>query len=72
MTLDEFKVKLISFGVTFITSFVLGIALFLNSLGTIEWSWAFWGAVIIAGARAGVSAIVANFIPVRLGGKRVK
>jgi hypothetical protein len=43
----------------------------LYTLGTIEWTSTFWIAVIIAGFRAGIAAIVSNFVPVRLGGKRV-
>jgi len=71
MTSDNVKVKLISIGNTFATAFILGICASLYTLGTIEWTSTFWIAVIIAGFRAGIAAIVSNFVPVRLGGKRV-
>jgi hypothetical protein len=65
------KIKLISAGNTFVTAFLLAIAGSLSTVGIIEWTSAFWIALAMAGLRAGLAAIVAQFTPVRLGGKKV-
>lgn len=70
MSVDQLKIKLISMGNTFLASFILGVATSIYSTGSIEWTTAFWIALVIAGVRAGVAAIVANFVPQRLGGNR--
>lgn len=68
---DETKVKLISALKTFSVAFIVASATILTSVETISWTYAFWGSVLVAGIRAGVTALVAPYIPVRLGGKKI-
>lgn len=67
---DETKTKLISMAKTFGTSFVVASALIILDAETVSWTVAFWSSVAIAGLRAGVTAVIAPFIPVSLGGKK--
>ena len=69
MISDQIKVKLISVGNTFITSFILGVGATLYTMGTVEWTATFWISLLIAGARAGIVAITASLVPQRLGGR---
>ena len=68
---NETKIKLISAGNTFATAFLLAIGASFSTVGTIEWTSAFWIAILMAGLRAGIAALVAKFTPIRLGGKKV-
>jgi Na+/H+ antiporter NhaA len=68
---DQLKVQLISAAKTFGVVFLITVATVLTQDGTaIEWTSVFWFSIITAGVRAGVSAVIAPFIPVKLGGKK--
>lgn len=67
---DKQKEQLISIGKTFGTAFIVAAATTLLAADTIEWSFAFWTAIATAALRAGISAVIAPFIPVKLGGKK--
>ncbi len=66
---QEIKIQLISAGTTFLSTFlsVLGVSL---SMGTMEWSAAFWGGIILVAVRAAAKAVISKFVPVALGGKK--
>lgn len=67
---DNAKTKIISAVNTFGSVLVITIAGTLVTTGNIEWSLAFWGGLFSAGIREGVKAMIAPFLPVRLGGKK--
>ena len=54
------------------SAFIVSVAAILSSGVPIEWSYAFWFSVLLAGGRAVVKAIVNQFVAVRLGGKKVE
>ncbi|MFA6315000.1 MAG: hypothetical protein WC648_01340 [Candidatus Paceibacterota bacterium] len=68
---DETKTKLISFAKTFGTAFIVAAATTLVAADQIEWTLAFWGAVGTAGLRSAITALIAPFLPIKLGGKKV-
>jgi hypothetical protein len=68
---DTTKELLISAGKTFATAFVVTVAISFVESDTISWTLSFWGAIATAGLRAGISAVIAPYIPVKLGGKKV-
>ena len=68
---DETKLKLISAGKTFATAFIVAGASILASTESISWTLAFWGSLATAGLRAGITAIIAPYLPIKLGGKKV-
>lgn len=67
---DATKVQIISIAKTFGTVFVVTAALSIVNAPAIEWTSVFWFSIITAGLRAGVSAVIAPFVPVKLGGKK--
>ncbi len=69
MISDELKVKLVSALNTFIASFLTVVGTTLLT-GGIQWSWAFWAAIGIAAVRAAVKAVIDQFVPQKLGGKK--
>lgn len=69
MISDSLKKELISAGNTFLATFIGTIGAMLSA-GSIEWTWAFWAALAIAGLRAGIKAVTAYFVSTRLGGKK--
>lgn len=68
---DEIKIQLISAGNTFIATFLSVFGASLLTTGTLEFSGAFWGGLIIAAVRAAVKAVINSFVPVKLGGRKV-
>jgi len=68
---DETKVKLISFIKTFGTAFLVAAATTLVAANQIEWTIAFWGAVATAGLRSAITAVIAPYLPVKLGGRKI-
>jgi hypothetical protein len=67
---DKTKEQLISAVKTFAVAFIVTSAAILTSADSISWTFAFWGAVATAGLRAGITALIAPYIPVNLGGKK--
>lgn len=67
---NEWKVRLISWGNTFATAFILSIVAAISVTGAIEWTTAFWISIVMTGVRAGLAEIVKTFTPVRLGGRK--
>ena len=67
---DQLKVRLISLGNAFATGFILAVAAYINTSGSIVWSDTFWVGVIVAGVNAGIVEVTKSFTPVRLGGRR--
>jgi len=59
---------IISACLTFATGFLTTAGAML-SIGTIEWTSAFWVAVLLSGVRAGIKEVVARLAPVSLGGR---
>lgn len=53
---------------TFAATFLTVIATTLSS--GVEWTGAFWGAVLLAAIRAGIKEVVARTFPVSLGGRK--
>lgn len=69
---DATKAQLISIAKTFGVTFLVTVATVLAAENTtIEWTSVFWFSVIVSGVRAGLSAAIAPFISVKLGGKKV-
>lgn len=69
--MDKLKQEGISAFFTFASSFVLAVATVISTGGTVEWSYAFWGSVILAALRVAVKAGLNTFIPTTLGGRKV-
>lgn len=67
---DATKEKLISALYTFGSTFILVLATSITTVGTVEWTTAFWGGVAIAALRAGIKAVIGIYVPVALGGKK--
>jgi hypothetical protein len=67
---DATKTQLLSMAKTFGTVFIVTVAMVLTQENSIEWTSVFWFSIISAGLRAAVSAVIAPFIPVKLGGKK--
>ena len=67
---DTLKIHLISAANTFLASFLTVLGTALATAGTLEFSTAFWGGLIIAAIRAGVKSVINSFVPVRLGGRK--
>lgn len=65
---DKLKMELISVGNTFLATFLLGVATSLK--GGVEWTSAFWFSVLIAASRMALKAVINQFLPAKLGGKR--
>lgn len=65
---DELKVKLISAANTFLATFIVAVGTQLQS--GVEWTGAFFVAIIVAAARAALKEVINSFLPVRLGGKK--
>ena len=66
---DSMKVALISAGNTFLATFLTVVGATISS--GIEWTSAFWLAVLMAAVRAAVKAVISSFVPVQLGGRKV-
>lgn len=66
---DNLKVHLISAANTFLSAFILAIGITLTN-GGVQWNAAFWAGVILAAARAAIKPVIAQFVPIKLGGKR--
>lgn len=67
---DQLKVRLISWGNTFATGFLLSVATALYLGGTVQWTSAFWIGLVITGTRAGIAEVVKLATPQKLGGRR--
>lgn len=67
---DTVKVQLISAGKTALATFLTVLGTSILSVGTLDWSAAFWGALILAAVRAAIGAGVNTFVPVQLGGRK--
>ena len=68
---DETKKQLISAAKTFaIAFFGTAVALFLKA-DEISWTISFWSAIAMAGFRAGLTAVMNPYLPVKLGGKKI-
>lgn len=68
---DKTKELLISTAKTFGTAFLVTVAITFVEADQINWTVSFWGATATAGLRAGITAVIAPYIPVKLGGKKV-
>lgn len=55
---DKIKQEAVSIFITFLSSFLLAIAASIQAQGTVLWSTTVIMAIIVAGARAGVKAVV--------------
>lgn len=64
------KLQLISAGQTFVATFLVVLGTSIAAVGTVEWTTAFIGGLILASARAAVKAVANQFIPIALGGKK--
>lgn len=68
---DKTKVVLISALNTFLATFIVAVSVALSSENIeIQWTIAFWLPLAAAAARAGVKAVIEQFVPVKLGGKK--
>lgn len=67
---DQLKVRLISFCNAFATGFILAVAAYIKTSGSIVWSDTFWVGVIVAGVNSGIVEVTKSFTPIRLGGRR--
>lgn len=68
---DKTKELLISTAKTFGTAFIVTVALTFIEADKIDWTLSFWGAIATAGLRSGITAVIAPYIPTKLGGKKV-
>lgn len=68
---DKTKEQLISAGKTFAVAFIVTVAMLFTQAETVAWDVAFWTSLAMAGLRAGITAVIAPFIPTKLGGKKV-
>lgn len=68
---NETKTQIISAVKTFVVAFLVAGLTIISNTETISWTYAFWGAIATAGIRAGITAVIAPYIPVKLGGKKV-
>lgn len=55
---DKLKTEGVSILITFISSFLLALGASIQATGGIEWSTSMLMALIVAGARAGVKAVI--------------
>ncbi len=65
---EETKLKLISGLQTFVAGFIFAIATEIINGAVITWTWAFFGALLLAGVRAGVKVVFQKYAPEALGG----
>lgn len=72
MSSDQIKIHLISAGKTFLLGFIVTVAAILSDSVDISFTTAFWVPIAMAGLRAGITAMIAPFIPIKLGGTRLK
>lgn len=69
---DETKKKIISNVKTFVSVFIGVVILMATKADSASlMTLAFWSSALIAGIRAGATALTENYIPVKLGGKKV-
>lgn len=68
---NELKTQIISAVKTFLSAFLITVAIIFIETDTIVLNSVFWVSLGIAGFRAGLSALIAPYIPVKLGGKKV-
>lgn len=66
---EEVKLKLISASQTFVASFLTVIASTFAG-GDLQWTGAFWGAVLLSAVRVALKEVWIKFMPVSLGGKK--
>ena len=55
---------------TFLASFLTALGAQITLAGHLEWTYAFWIALILAAARAAVKEVFARFAPTSLGGRK--
>jgi len=67
---DALKIRLISIGNTFGSSFLLAVSTSIYQIGHIEWTTSFWIALAVAAARFAFSEVMKSFIPKTLGGRK--
>lgn len=54
------KKWLISVSQTFLATFITVVAVQISQFGTVEFTFAFWSGIVLAGARAGLKAVIAG------------
>ena len=67
---DNLKIQLISAAQTFVATFLTVLGASIVNNGTLAWSGALVGALLLAAVRAAVKAVIGNYVPVALGGKK--
>ncbi len=67
--MDTIKIQAISALNTFLAAFVLAIGTTLTT-GGVQWSSAFWVAILLAAIRVAIKTVISQFVPVRLGGMK--
>lgn len=65
------KEHLLSALQTFITTFVVILGISLQA-GSIEWTAAFWGGVVLLAVRGALKEVFARFAPLSFGGRKGK
>ena len=65
------KEQIISAGKTFAVAFIVTAVTLFTQGNTMDFSLAFWTSLAMAGVRAGLTAVIAPYIPTKLGGKKV-
>lgn len=65
---DNLKIQLISALNTFTATFLSAVALTVQN--GVEWTTAFWLALVITAGRTALKEVINSFLPVKLGGRR--
>lgn len=55
---------------TFIATFLSALGVAISATGTLQWTWAFWSALLLAAVRAAVREVFAQYAPAKLGGRK--
>ncbi len=65
---ENIKLQLQSALYTFLATFITAVGTLIASGAQIEWTWAFWGSVLLVGVRAGIKVLFQKYAPEALGG----
>lgn len=69
---DTVKKYLISGAYTFASTFLTILGASILTIGQTEWTWTIVAALLVAAVRSAVKAVLDQFVPVQLGGRKVQ
>ena len=63
------KEHIVSAVITFVSTFLTVLGATVTTIHDPQWTWAFWGAILLSAVRAAGKEVWAKAMPVKLGGR---